>query len=68
MLLTRDVKGLSSFFAELGGHIVVIYVVFYILAQLVVGRLTWINSAHSYLVAKLFKIEYSHGSASVGDS
>jgi hypothetical protein len=32
ILLTRDVKGMSAFFAELGGHIVVIFVVFYLLA------------------------------------
>jgi len=58
--LTRDVKGLSAFFAQLGGHIVIIYVVCFCLAQVFSGRLLWINSAHSFLVRKLFKIEYSH--------
>lgn len=60
-------KGLSAFFAELGGHIVVIYCICWALASLFAGRMTWINSAHSFLVRSLFKIEYTHG-AHYGDN
>jgi hypothetical protein len=53
------VTGSGAFIAEMGGFIVVMYFLFYLVAKCLSARCTWVHGARSQLVEKLFKIEYT---------
>ena len=60
ILLTREVSKVWMFFAEMGGVILLLYMICMLMANIFSSHFTWVNHSRVKLVEKQFKIEYNN--------